>query len=77
MSTRPTPQEDDLFRAAAWVDKNELTVASIEKQAADLLVQMRYVAGAANDPKGLRVADLRRKRERLLELVGRLGEFPG
>ena len=76
--TQPTPPadpQDELFRAAEWVDKNELTIASIEKAAADLLAQMKAVARAHEDPKGLRVADMRRKFGRLAELIERLDRF--
>jgi hypothetical protein len=54
--TQPTPPadpQDEPFRAAEWVQKNTLTIASIEGAAADLLVQMKAVAQAHEDPRGV------------------------
>ena len=73
--TQPTPPadpQDELFRAAEWAQKNHLAIASIAGAAADLLVQMKAVERAHEDPKGVRVAEMRSKFRRLVELIERL-----
>jgi hypothetical protein len=76
-STPPADPQAELYRAAEWAQKNHLTIASIEAAAADLLVQMKAVSRAHEDPKGARVAEMRSKFRRLVELTERLDAFGG
>lgn len=76
MSTRPTPEQDELRRHAEWVEANYRVVAKIADVAGDLKFHAKVVGDAIDDPKGRRVTEMRRLHLRLTDTFAELDALP-